>query len=83
MWLPHTDSNRGPTDCKAFILREGSSLAVAADITNLTSIPVFQEELRQLNPKRSSVILFIDAQVHLKTNAGYPRVGVGVRPIMM
>ena len=61
----------------------GSSFTVAADITNLTSIPVFQEELRQLNPKRSSVILFIDAQVHLKTNAGYPRVGVGVRPIMM
>ena len=81
--VPPQDTNHGPTDYKIFTSRVGLSLTVAADITSLTSIPVFQEELRQLNPKRSSVIVFIGSQVHLPTNAGYPRVGVGVRPIMM
>ena len=62
---PHTDSNRGPTDYKSFTLREGLSPAVAADITNFTTIPVSQGALRQQNSKRSSVIVLLGRQVHL------------------
>ena len=50
----------------------GSSLTVVGNITNFTSIPVFQEALRQLNPIRSSVIVLLGRQVRLASKGVDP-----------
>ena len=47
--VPHTDSNRGPTDYKTFTSRGGLSLTAAAGFNNFTTIPVSQAALRQQN----------------------------------
>ena len=49
LWCPHTDSNSGPTDCKAFTSRVGLSLTVSAGFNNFTTMPVSQAALRQQN----------------------------------
>ena len=61
------DANRGPTDYKASSLREGSSLAVAADITNFTEKIICPDtssrsSLAPYYPQWSSIIALLQDQ---------------------